>query len=194
MPESYQKKVLELSDIVGIKKDIFNPIKTFSGGMKRKLEIVRSLMHHPKVLFLDEPSLGLDPLSRKSLWEYLAKVRKTTKTTIFLTTHYLDEAEDADRVCILNEGKIIAIGTPGSIKSNLIQDYLLIDAKDRNKLSAELKRLKYSFNSEELIKVDIKNKNPQMVIQSIKTPLTILRIHTPSLEEAYLEIIGGKNE
>lgn len=116
MPKEYKTRVMELATILGIEKEIFNPIKTFSGGMKRKLEIVRSLMHKPKVLFLDEPTSGLDPLSRQTLWEYLKEVRKKEKTTVFLTTHYLEEAEDADTVCIINHGKVVALGTPKKLK------------------------------------------------------------------------------
>lgn len=123
MPKSYQNRVLELAKILGIEKDLFKPVKTFSGGMKRKLEILRSLMHKPKVLFLDEPSVGLDPLSRKNLWEYINSVRKKEKTTVFLTTHYLDEAEDADKVCIINHGKIVAFGKPSDIKKRLTTTY-----------------------------------------------------------------------
>ncbi|HEX6977361.1 MAG TPA: ATP-binding cassette domain-containing protein [Patescibacteria group bacterium] len=118
MPSSYQEKVKSLSKLIGIEKEIFSPIKTFSGGMKRKLEIIRSLMHNPKILFLDEPTSGLDPLSRKNLWSYINSVRKTNGTTIFLTTHYLEEAENADHVIIINHGKIAVEGSPHAIKKH----------------------------------------------------------------------------
>ncbi len=129
MPAEYQKKVRELARLIGIEKEVFNPIKTFSGGMKRKLEIIRSLMHDPKVLFLDEPTSGLDPLSRKNLWSYINNVRKNNGTTIFLTTHYLEEAEVADHVIIINHGKVAVEGSPRSIKKhakNLEDAYLKI--------------------------------------------------------------------
>lgn len=119
MPQNYKERVGQLSKVLGIEKDIFKPVKAFSGGMKRKLEILRSLMHQPKILFLDEPTIGLDPLSRKTLWEYLTQVKKDKKMTIFLTTHYLEEAESADKVCIINKGKIVALGTPEEIKNHL---------------------------------------------------------------------------
>ena len=105
MPRAYQTEIRALAEVLGIEKEIFKPIKTFSGGMKRKLEIIRSLIHHPRVLFLDEPTSGLDPASRRNLWEYLAKVRAEHQTTIFLTTHYLEEAEQADRICILSRAR-----------------------------------------------------------------------------------------
>lgn len=116
MDPKYQKTVMNLAKVVGLNKDIFRPVKTLSGGMKRKLEIIRSLMHNPKVLFLDEPTTGLDPVSRKNLWQYLKEIRRKTKTTIFLTTHYLEEAEGSDYVCIIDNGKVVAKGTPEEIK------------------------------------------------------------------------------
>ncbi len=190
MPDSYKKRVHELAHILGLKNEIFKPIKTFSGGMKRKLEIIRSLMHKPKVLFLDEPTIGLDPLSRKNLWEYLKSVRKREKTTIFLTTHYLDEAEDADRVCIINKGKIVSFGTPQQIKQRLIDEYLIIDSKDKNKLRSELEKMKLDFTEDRFFKVSLNHTGAQKIIRGIKTPLTLLKTHSPSLEEAYLEIVG----
>src|SRR5262249_34007645 len=108
MPAAYQQRVHELATILGIDDDLFTPVKKFSGGMKRKLEVLRSLLHNPKVLFLDEPTTGLDAASRRSLWEYLRKVREEHRITIFLTTHYLEEAEQADDICILNKGRIVS--------------------------------------------------------------------------------------
>lgn len=190
MPDEYKKRLNEISQVLGIENEFFKPVKTFSGGMKRKLEIVRSLMHRPKVLFLDEPTSGLDPLSRKSLWEYLLEVRKKEKMTVFLTTHYLEEAEDADRVCIINHGKIVALGTPQELKNKLVRKFLLVDAKDRKKLKKELEREKLQYQENGIIKIDLNGHNPQTIIQSIRTPLTHLDINNPSLEEAYLEIVG----
>ncbi len=92
-------------------------VKTFSGGMRRRLEIARALIHHPKILFLDEPTLGLDPQTRVNIWDYIQELRRSEGTTIFLTTHYMDEAEIlADRLAIIDHGKIVAEGTPESLK------------------------------------------------------------------------------
>jgi ABC-2 type transport system ATP-binding protein len=195
MPEAYKKRINELGEVLGISKQLNKPIKTFSGGMKRKLEIIRSLMHKPKVLFLDEPTVGLDPLSRKELWNYLMTVRKEEKTTIFLTTHYLDEAEDADRVCIIKEGKIVAIGTPKDIKKDLVEEFLLVQAKNKSGLLKELDKLKLKYLDGEEIKVYLGRMGVQETLQKIKTPLSLVKTHNPTLEEAYLEIIGnGENK
>ncbi len=193
MPQDYQKKVKKLVEILGISNEIFKPVKTFSGGMKRKLEIVRSLIHNPKVLFLDEPTSGLDPLSRKNLWEYLQEVRRTEKTTIFLTTHYLEEAEAADNICIINNGKIITMGTPQHIKGALVEEYLLLSASDMGQLEEELHELKIPFQKDGMIKINLNTMSAQTIIQKIKTKLTDIKIHTPTLEEAYLEIISTAN-
>ncbi|MDR0917260.1 MAG: ATP-binding cassette domain-containing protein [Oscillospiraceae bacterium] len=116
MPAEYRNRVTELAEVVGITDALFRPIKKLSGGMQRKLEIIRSLMHTPKILFLDEPTQGLDAVSRRSLWEYIDNVRHELGTTVFLTTHYIDEAEKVDRVCIVNHGEIAMCGTPDEIK------------------------------------------------------------------------------
>lgn len=193
MPQKYKDQVSELAEILDIQDQLFKPVKTFSGGMKRKMEIIRSLTHKPKVLFLDEPTSGLDPLSRKSLWEYLQKIKKEENTTIFLTTHYLEEAEGADSVAIINQGKIVSFGTPAEIKKQLVQEYVEVDAQDRKKLIAELAGNKLKFVVNGKIKIELKGRSAQKVIQQIKTPLSFIAIHIPTLEDAYLEIIGGTN-
>ncbi len=193
MPREYKDRLDELAKVVGIEKEFFKPVKTFSGGMKRKLEIVRSLMHKPKILFLDEPTSGLDPLSRKSLWEYLLHVRKNENTTVFLTTHYLEEAEDVDRVCVINHGKIVALETPEKLKQRLVKEYLIIDAKERKELKKELELLDLQYKENGMFEINLTGKSTQKIIQSIKTPLSYLNIHNPSLEDAYLELVGYNN-
>lgn len=116
MPAAYRQKVMELAEIIGIEGALFRPIKKLSGGMQRKLEIIRSLIHTPDVLFLDEPTQGLDAVSRRSLWEYIDDTRRRYGTTVFLTTHYIDEAEKVDKVCIINHGKIAICASPQEMK------------------------------------------------------------------------------
>ncbi|CAG0993953.1 putative multidrug ABC transporter ATP-binding protein YbhF [Anaerolineae bacterium] len=189
MPRAYQTEIRALATVLGIEKEIFQPIKTFSGGMKRKLEIIRSLIHHPRVLFLDEPTSGLDPASRRSLWEYLAKVRAENQTTIFLTTHYLEEAEHADCICILSKGKVVANGTPAQVKEHLVENYLLIDAADRTMLRAELARRGIPFAETPLFKINLAGMSAHQVLKMIDTPLTDVQIHAPTIEDAYLSIL-----
>ncbi len=201
MPDSYKRRIAELSNVLGIRDELFHPVKTFSGGMRRKLEIVRDLMHRPKILFLDEPTTGLDPVSRKNLWEYLSRVRAADGTTIFLTTHYLEEAEHADRVCIINRGLIVALGRPQDIRQDLTEEYLLLDARDRAALGAELAARgllsdtpRPDASGRGAFRIALRGKNPAAVIQNITTPLDHLHIHSPTLEEAYLEMVGREEQ
>ncbi len=190
MPRPYKQHIEELATMLGIERDIFRPIKTFSGGMKRKLEIIRSLIHRPKVLFLDEPTVGLDPSSRRNLWEYIRRVRRESGTTVFLTTHYLDEAEDSDTICIINHGKVVSFGTPAQVKADLIETYLLVDAADRAALKAELTGLGIPFSEAPPLKIALNGSmSAHQILKAINTPLTVLKTHTPTLEDAYLAIV-----
>jgi ABC-2 type transport system ATP-binding protein len=117
MPAAYRREVTELAGVLGLGGALGSRARSLSGGMRRKLEIVRALMHQPRVLFLDEPTAGLDPESRHSLWAHLAQARASRGTTVFLTTHYLEEAEAADAVCVMAEGRIIERGTPAEVKA-----------------------------------------------------------------------------
>ena len=191
MPESYKHKVKELTSLVGLENDLFKSMKTFSGGMKRKLEIVRSLMHEPKVLFLDEPTSGLDPISRRDVWQYLQKVRRERGTTIFLTTHYLDEAEGADRVCVMNKGKVLSVGTPRDIKHQIAEEFILLDAENRTELRKELEVAGSEIlESKPHFKVRIQgSEKAQKLIAGIRTPLIILQVNLPSLEDAYIKLV-----
>jgi ABC-2 type transport system ATP-binding protein len=116
MPAAYRREVTGLMEMLGLAGWLGRPARELSGGMRRKLEILRALLHQPRVLFLDEPTAGLDPQSRRTLWEYLRWARAELGTTIFLTTHYLAEAETADAVCVLAGGRIIERGSPAEIK------------------------------------------------------------------------------
>ena len=196
MPAGYRDRIEELAAVVGLGDEVFRPMKTYSGGMKRKLEIIRSLMHRPGVLFLDEPTSGLDPVSRHSLWQYLRRVRAEDGTTIFLTTHYLEEAEEADRVCVIDLGRIATIGTPDQLKADLLERSIVLDAADRPGLIAELARLGLTPEIDELglVRVAYDGPTAQPLIARIATPLTLLRVHDPSLEDAYVELLRSNEE
>ena len=191
MPAAYRERVERLAEVVGLGGELHKPLKTFSGGMKRKLEIVRSLMHRPGVLFLDEPTSGLDPVSRRDLWEYLSEVRAADGTTIFLTTHYLEEAEGADRVCVIDHGRIAIIGTPDELKHQLLDRSIVVDAVDRTALRTELRALGLDPVDEPdgRLRVTYDDGTAQGIIAALRTPLSVLRVHEPSLEEAYVELL-----
>lgn len=189
MDAAYRRRVGELADLLGIGREVFDPVRTYSGGMRRKLEIVRSLMHDPKVLFLDEPTAGLDPPSRRSLWGYLDTVRRARGTTIFLTTHYLEEAEQADRICVIDDGRVVAYGTPAAIKAELVDEYVVVDADDRPALLIELTRLALPHSGAGPFRVPLDGRRTHEVLRSIETPLSVVQTHSPSLEDAYLEIV-----
>ena len=190
MPREYRQQVNDLAAIVGIGQEIFQPIRTYSGGMSRKLEIVRSLIHRPKVLFLDEPTAGLDTPSRRGLWSYLERVRRESGTTILLTTHYLEEAEQADRLCIIDRGKVVSYGTPAAIKADLVDEYLLVDAANRPALRAELAQLGLQHSGEGPFRIEQNGRGTHELLKSIDTPLSLVQTHAPSLEDAYLEIVS----
>src|SRR6266508_4527869 len=194
MDPGYRRQVEESAALLGLTREIFDPIRTYSGGMLRKLEIVRSLIHRPKVLFLDEPTAGLDAPSRRTLWEYLAAVRRENGTTIVLTTHYLEEAEQADRTCILNHGRIVATGTPDALKAELAREYLLVDAADRYRLTEELSRLGLPLAGNGPFQIPLDGRSIHATLRAIETPLNLVRTHAPSLEDAYLEIVGRTDE
>jgi ABC-2 type transport system ATP-binding protein len=133
-------RIEEVLKLVGLQEKAKFQIKTYSGGMKRRLEIARGLMHHPKILFLDEPTLGLDPQTRRGIWEYIQKLNEDEGLTIILTTHYMEEADYlCDRVAIIDNGKIIALDTPENMKNFLGGDVLKIETKELDRLDIILK-------------------------------------------------------
>ncbi|HVL49909.1 MAG TPA: ATP-binding cassette domain-containing protein, partial [Actinomycetota bacterium] len=117
-------------DIVGLTDRRNDRVATFSGGMKRRLEIGRGLLHSPRVLFLDEPTIGLDPQSRVTLWKYVDQLRVQESITVFLTTHYMDEAERCDRIAIIDQGEIVVQGTPAGLKASVGQDRVRVRTGD----------------------------------------------------------------
>jgi ABC-2 type transport system ATP-binding protein len=194
MPAAYKNRITELAEIVGIQDALFKPVKKLSGGMQRKLEIIRSLIHTPPVLFLDEPTQGLDAVSRRSLWEYINDVRKQYGTTIFLTTHYIDEAENVDKVCIINRGQIAACCPPDEMRRSLLRQELVIDAENRSLLITELTASGLNYTLGEHITVPYQDRTAQEIIAQLKTKLTMLKIYEPSLEDAYIEFLTETKE
>ena len=131
MPRSIvAPRVRDVLDMVGLWDRRNSKVSTFSGGMKRRLEIARGLLHSPRVLFLDEPTIGLDPQTRASIWSYIRELRNREHITIFMTTHYMDEAEYCDRIAIIDQGKIIALDTPQALKASIGKDRVQMHTED----------------------------------------------------------------
>ena len=193
MPAAYRRQVRELADVVGLGADVFKPVRRLSGGMRRKLEIIRGLMHHPKVLFLDEPTSGLDTASRRNLWQYIGDLRRQRDITICLTTHQLAEAEDADRVCIIDHGRVVALGTPQEVKSELVHETIHIDAADRIALRRRLQSLKVQFSEDGHFVVRLDGRSAYELVHSIEEPLTMLRTESATLEDAYLRLLASED-
>lgn len=129
-------KVLKMVELEGRRNDL---VRTFSGGMRRRLEIARGLMHSPRVLFLDEPTVGLDPQTRLHIWDYIDELSRTEDITIFLTTHYLEEAERCSRIAIIDAGKIVAIDTPAALKASVGEDCVTLQTEDDPESARQVK-------------------------------------------------------
>jgi ABC-2 type transport system ATP-binding protein len=151
------------------------------------------LIHGPKVLFLDEPTTGLDPESRRNLWEYLSDEQQKNGVTVFLTTHYLEEVDNADRICIIDRGRIVSLGTPEEVKSDLAGAYLIVDCDDRASLSRELKSIGIEFEINRRFKIQVHPNEVHKLLRSIETPLSAVETQAATLEDAYLKIIGAKS-
>ncbi|MGZ6707184.1 MAG: ATP-binding cassette domain-containing protein [Solirubrobacteraceae bacterium] len=123
-------RMRQVLDMVGLWERRSAPVATFSGGMRRRLEIARGFLHSPRVLFLDEPTIGLDPQTRSSIWRYIGQLQEAEEITIFMTTHYMDEAEYCDRIAIMDQGTIVALDTPAALKAAVGADRVRIETAD----------------------------------------------------------------
>jgi len=189
-----EQRIREVLDMTELWDKRNAEVRTYSGGMKRRLELARGLLHHPKVLFLDEPTLGLDPQTRNRLWEYILELRKREGTTIFLTTHYMDEAANADRIAIIDYGKIVALDTPERLKEIVGKDIISVRTGDDGRAAEEI-RLRYQFearrdssgltfevtNGEEFI--------PSFV-KEFGTTILSINLRRPTLDDVFLKLTG----
>ncbi len=153
----FNKNLEFLSDKLDFKTILNRPLNKLSGGQKRRVDIARALIHNPKLLILDEPTTGLDPVTRILVWNLLGELRKKQKLTVFLTTHYMEEASEADQVVIIDEGKIVANDNPINLKNKYANDFIKI-YKYNKKLLTNLKKQNYEFNIEkDYIEISLKN-------------------------------------
>ncbi|MFH1663453.1 MAG: ATP-binding cassette domain-containing protein, partial [archaeon] len=193
-----KEKINELLKLVELDERKNDLVKKFSGGMKRRLEIARGLLHEPKVLFLDEPTLGLDPQTRNHLWQYIEKLNKEKGITIILTTHYMDEADKlCNRIAIIDKGKIVALDTPQKLKERLGGDVILIKSPDTEKIYPKIKFswVKHIEKRGELISVNAENAEKhitEIVVIAGKNNYAIesISVSKPSLEDVFLHFTG----
>ncbi len=194
-----QKRINEVLKLVDLEDKADKLVKTFSGGMKRRLEIARGLMHKPRVLFLDEPTIGLDPQTRRKLWEYIKNFNKKEKITIILTTHYLEEADFlCERIAIIDHGKIIALDTPENLKKVLGGDVITLDSTNPEKLKNILGKHDW-LKSVSIIenKLNIVSDNgstaiPKLIETANNNSITInsVTLKTPTLEDVFIHYTG----
>jgi ABC-2 type transport system ATP-binding protein len=170
-------------------------VGTFSGGMKRRLEIARGLLHSPRVLFLDEPTIGLDPQTRSSIWSYITKLEDEQDVTIFLTTHYMDEAEYCDRIAIIDRGKIVALDTPEALKASVGKDRVQITTDDDE---AAIKALGERFGIEAQIAegevtfgVESGEKFVPRLFTELGQPILSVSVSRPSLDDVFMSYTGS---
>ena len=187
-----EKRIKQVLDMIELwdKRNI--EVRHYSGGMKRRLELARGLLHYPKVLFLDEPTLGLDPQTRNRIWEYIIELKQHEGTTIFLTTHYMDEAEKADRIAIIDHGKLVAIDTPDKLKKMVGVDIITITTVDDNKATEEI-RTRYQIEPRhdgKGISFEISSGEEFLpdFIRDFGTKILSVNLRRSSLEDVFLKL------
>lgn len=171
-----------------------NVVKFFSGGMKRRLELARGLLHQPKVLFLDEPTQGLDPQTRKRIWEYISMLRQQKGMTIFMTTHYMDEAENADRIAIIDYGRIVALDTPTVLKQQAGGDIIELKTVNDDTAITELRQHYHIEARRDRDGLSFEIANGDQFIPNLVSGLGIkilsISLRRPTLDDVFLKLTG----
>jgi ABC-2 type transport system ATP-binding protein len=202
-----EKRIEEVLDLVGLAERKNHQIKKYSGGMRRRLEIARGLLHKPKVMFLDEPTLGLDPSSREIMWRYIKRLIEEEKITIILTTHYMEEAESlCDRIGIIDKGQIIAMDTPTKLKESVGGEKIIVKFKEPyiasiNNIENRLKRFNFIHKIEKspkenniIVYVDNANDNLPEIIKEINEQNTVdiqsIDFKIPTLNDVFINFTG----
>lgn len=190
-----EKRISEVLELVGLEDRKNDQVKKYSGGMRRRLEIARGLLHHPKVFFLDEPTLGLDPKSRETMWKYIKKMVREEKVTIILTTHYMEEADMlCDRIGFITNGKIIALDSPSKLKQEIGGDIVKITFKDRIPLDKDFTKFDFVHKVEQkensvIIYMEKVNSNLHMLVKDLDGVQTI-EYKKPTLNDVFLKLSG----
>jgi ABC-2 type transport system ATP-binding protein len=181
-------RVFELVALSDRRKDL---VSTYSGGMARRLEIARGMLHTPRVLFLDEPTVGLDPQTRALIWEDIHRLRHEEGVTIFLTTHYMDEAENAERIAIIDHGEIIALDTPDALKASVGSDTIALETSDDDAALCALRGYRVK-RTEDGLTAYVQDEEAAVgaVVAAVGVPLRTVRAHRPTLDDVFLHYAG----
>ncbi|KAF1077522.1 ATP-binding cassette domain-containing protein [Methanogenium sp. MK-MG] len=193
-----EERIQDLLHLVELEDRKESLVKTFSGGMRRRLEIARGLLHEPAVLFLDEPTLGLDPQTRNHLWTYIQTLNRTKGITIILTTHYMDEADRlCDRIAIIDRGTIIAMDTPEELKKRVGSDVVTVTSPDSERIATEISAPWISGAEQHDGQVTIRLHDAEEHIAELirsfgdhEYAITSVSIHQPTLEDVFLHYTG----
>jgi ABC-2 type transport system ATP-binding protein len=169
-------------------------VRTFSGGMKRRLEIARGILHHPRVLFLDEPTLGLDPQTREHVWEYVLELQRTYQITIFMTTHYMEEAEHCDRIAVIDLGKIVALDTPDALKRMVGADIVTLRTEDNEQAEREI-RERYGLEPQRddtriRLEVEAGAEFIPRLVGELGVAISSVDLRRPTLDDVFLKLTG----
>ena len=191
-----RKRVDEMLERVGLSERKKELVETFSGGMQRRIDLAKGLMHRPQVLLLDEPTTGLDPGARIDLWNYLKVLRESEGVTVLVTTHLMEEAEKCDRLLILNEGQIVGLGTPGELRSEIGGDVVVLESSDPAAL-AERVTQRFTAPAHLLdgkVRVEIANGHrfAAEVVEAFRGEISAVSISKPTLEDVFIARTGHK--
>jgi ABC-2 type transport system ATP-binding protein len=189
-------RIEEMLERVGLSDRAHEKAETFSGGMQRRLELAKGLLHRPSVLLLDEPTTGLDPGARRDVWEYLATLRDKERVTVLITTHLMEEAERCDRLAILNEGKVVALGTPDELKHEIGGDVISFDSKDPASLAQRI-RDQFGLDAQVLQqKVRVERENGHRfvtdVVEAFPGQIEAVSVSKPTLEDVFIHRTGHR--
>lgn len=193
-----EKRISDVLELVGLTKRKHDQVKKYSGGMRRRLEIARGIIHKPKIIFLDEPTLGLDPRSRESMWKYIQQLVKEEKITIILTTHYMEEADIlCDRIGIIDKGKIIALDTPSKLKEMAGGDDIIkLRVKEKNVQDINNILKDFSFvhkienNVDGYIILSVDNASRDLPIILKKIDVELVEFTNPNLNDVFIRFTG----
>jgi ABC-2 type transport system ATP-binding protein len=188
-----KQRIDEVLELVGLTERRHDQVKTYSGGMRRRLEIARGLLHKPKVMFLDEPTLGLDPASRDTMWKYIQRLVREEKMTVILTTHYMEEADIlCDRIGIIDKGRIVALDTPAGLKAGLGGDIIRIKtSQDPDKVS----RLEFVHKVEQndgFLVLSVNNAKRDLPILLRHIEVDTAEFTSPTLNDVFIHLTGRK--